>query len=330
MMIQRNSKLCDNQTIMSISFQAARRRLPEELLSRLQSEYSQPQMEKILRGFMEERHTVLRVNTLKTTVRDILEDLQKQAVQIQRIPVFPEAIILKNRRENWVESWSAYADGRIYLQGLSSQMPVLFLNPEPGDKVLDMTAAPGSKTTQIAASMNNQGEILANELNEIRHERLKFNLERQGVLIAQTRLGDGAQIGSEKPAYFDKILLDAPCSAEGRIQVSSGRSFAFWSEKNIREHAKLQRRLLRSAHEALKPGGILVYSTCTLAVEENEMMLDWFLKNYSDMTLQPLQLEFPHLLPVVTTDSLKPDTCIKAAPSNLCEGFFIAKMVKKA
>ena len=117
---------------------------------------------------------------------------------------------------------------------------------------------------------------------------------------------------------FDRILADVPCTAEGRIDLSDPRSFTFWSQKNITEHAKLQRRLLRSAFKMLKPGGTLVYSTCTLAPEENEEQMKWFVEEHPSLKIEPITL------PVSPVRPTKYGTII--LPSADCEGFFVAKL----
>ena len=126
----------------------------------------------------------------------------------------------------------------------------------------------------MAAMMNNHGYILANELDSLRCERLKYNVDKLGARIVEVSNGRGEVLGKKYENTFDKVLLDAPCSGEGRFLATDARTYRSWSEKTVKELAKLQRKLLKSAVTALKPGGEMVYSTCTLNREENEEILD--------------------------------------------------------
>lgn len=303
-------------------------------IERLHAQFPQNIVEQIFRGFSNEKRPVIRINTLKTNTQEMMSFFREKNIQFERIPFLPDALIIKNKKERDFEDMEIYTQGKIYFQGISSQIPVLFLAPKAGEKVLDVSAAPGSKTTQIGIMMRNTGEILANELDAIRLERMKYNLEKQGISIAETRLGDGSVLGNEYPEAFDKVLLDAPCSAEGRINMKEIRTFKFWSEKNIKENSQLQKRLFLSAYKALKKGGTLVYSTCTLAPEENEKIVDWALGRFEDLSVKKISLDFKYLLPIVTqfresTFHPQVKNCLKAAPSDVSEGFFIACFEKK-
>lgn len=300
--------------------------LPNGLVERLVAEYGVHLFEAILKGFVCEKLPAIRINTLKTDVQEIMRIFRELNVRFERIKFLPDSLIILNQNERFFENLEIYKSGKIYFQGISSQLPVLFLNPQPGERILDMCAAPGSKTTQACIQMKNHGEIVANEKDQIRFERLKYNLEKQGVTIAKVILGDACRLGEEYNAYFDKILLDVPCSAEGRIYVEDRRSFSFWSGKNINEHAKLQRRLMRAAVRYLKPGGILIYSTCTLAKEENEDVIKNALEEFAgSLRLEPIDLQgFKYKLPILS--GLR--DALKAMPSNISEGFFVAKMRK--
>lgn len=303
-----------------------KRTLPNGLVVRLETEYGLHVMEAILKGFAAQKLPSVRINSLKTDVQEIMRTFRELNVRFERVKFLPDALIILNKNERFFEELEIYKNGAIYFQGISSQLPVLFLNPQPGERILDMCAAPGSKTTQAGIQMKNQGEIVANEKNQIRFERLKYNLEKQGLTIAKVILGDACLLGEEYNAYFDKILLDVPCSAEGRINAEDQRSFSFWSLKNITEHAKLQRRLIRTAIRGLKPGGVLVYSTCTLAKEENEEVIKNALEGFAgSLRLESIDLpDFKYKLPIL--GGLR--GALKAMPSNISEGFFVAKMRK--
>lgn len=174
-----------------------------------------------------------------------------------------------------------FYDGKIYLQSIASLLPVFALEPESGETILDVCAAPGSKTTQIAMIMENIGRIFAIEQNQIRFDKLMHNCALQGATIvegvkmdARHWLADtGANVVVVDDAMdilFDRILLDAPCSAEGRIALNNEKTYGFWSLDNIIKKAELQSELLKMSFARLAVGGTLIYSTCTLAPEENE------------------------------------------------------------
>ncbi len=308
-----------------MSIVQTKRLLPAELVTRLQSGYGQFVFENILKGFSCERATVIRINTLKTNTQIMMNSLREMNVRFERIKFLPNSLIILNKDEKFFEKLPMYAKGEIYFQGISSQLPVMFLEPQPGERILDMCAAPGSKTAQMAISMQNKGEIVANEKDQIRHERLKYNLEKQGIGIASCVLGDGGELGEKYPEYFDKVLLDAPCSAEGRIQIQDQRTYKFWSEKVVNQNAKLQRRLFRTAVKVLKTGGTLVYSTCTLAPQENEQLIKTQLEEFQgSLKLEKIDLDFKYKLPVFEGMF----AAIKAMPSIISEGFFVAKLRK--
>ena len=207
-------------------------------------------------------------------------------------------------------------------------VPPLVLNPRSGEKVLDMTSAPGSKTTELACLMKNDGYILANELDKIRCERLKYNVEMQEAKIVEVINRRGEKLGNEYTEQFDKVLLDAPCSGEGRFVATKVQTYRGWSERTVNELVKLQKKLFESAYKSLKHGGFMVYSTCTINRHENEEVLEWALNNF-DIKLKDINLEIRNVLPG-DNQGLNRDIskAIKILPSKLMEGFFVALIYK--
>ncbi len=172
--------------------------------------------------------------------------------------------------------------GQIYVQSLSSMLPVEVLNPQPNEKILDLCAAPGSKTSFISQRMGNSGCIVANEISGSRSKKLVANLNRTGVsntIVTQT---DGVAMSAFLGQEFDRVLLDAPCSSEGFSRKDSKFFEKMWSEQKIFVAAKLQKKLIESAFEMLRPEGIMLYSTCTSAPEENEFVVQHLLDIYPD------------------------------------------------
>ena len=307
--------------------------LPEEFLSRLEAQFDQATYKKLLNGFKANRYTSARVNTIKTDIATVTRKLREKNIHAEQLPYLKNALVFKNHNEKLFEEMDMFKNGEIYLQSLSSQLPAIVLNPQSGEKVLDMTAAPGSKTTQIASMMGNNGEIVANELDNIRFERLKFNIQRQGVTNTITRLGNAITLGNEFPDMFDRVLLDAPCGGEGKMHTEYPSTYRFWSVKFIHQHSRLQKQLFLSAYRALKPGGAMVYSTCTLAPEENEKIVEWALTRFPDLKLKKIQLPIPGALPVLRkfldlTFSEELQKCLKVGPNEYFEGFFVANFEK--
>jgi NOL1/NOP2/sun family putative RNA methylase len=315
------------------SFRHLLQKLPAEFIERIRQEYDPTKAEKIMSGMMSERPVTLRVNTLKTNVRDVMKVFQSTNLKFDRVLWYNDALTMKTVRENDLEKHPLYQEGHIYLQSLSSMIPPLVLDPKPGAQVLDLTAAPGSKTTQLAALMQNQGGILANEINAIRVERLEYNIAKQGATIVKVRHGDGKRLEENWHQYFDAVLLDAPCSGEGLFLSSDPKTYRFWNPRKVRELAAEQKKLLRTALWALKPGGSIVYSTCTLAREENEAVLDWAFEKYgSELKAEPINLPVPGAEPGLAmgeSGTLNYRNYLRIYPSPLMEGFFVAKLRKQ-
>lgn len=311
-----------------LSIKEMRNRLPKEFMEFLYEKYTPVKVDQILLGMTPERYTTLRVNTLKYDIQSLMKYFKEKNIKFERVPWYTDGLIIKNANEKQIQKLDIYEKGYIYLQSLSSMIPPLVLNPKEGEKVLDLTAAPGSKTTELAALMRNKGYILANELDKIRYERLKYNIEAQGAKIVEVVNGRGEKIGDNYPETFDKVLLDTPCSGEGRFIVNSLATYRDWSPKKVKELSKLQKKLFESAYKALKPNGIMVYSTCTLNEEENELILDWAIKNLNvklldiDIQIKNAQKGFTENIDQTINKS------IRILPSKDTEGFFVAKLKK--
>ena len=178
----------------------------------------------------------------------------------------------------------------------------------------------------MAAIMENKGYILANELDSIRCERLKYNVEKLGAKIVEVCNERGEKIGNKYENYFDKVLLDAPCSGEGRFLATDPKTYRNWSEKTVKELAKLQKKLLKSAYMSVKDGGEIVYSTCTLNKEENEEILEWAIEELKVKILK-INLVIKNSLNAISElDEVK--NAIRLLPTKETEGFFIARLKK--
>ena len=304
-------------------------RLPEEFVDNLYTMFSPGVVDNIFRGIAERRYTTIRVNTLKYNIQDLMKYFKEINIKFERILWYKDALIIKNANEKEIQKLDIYKNGYIYHQSLSSMVPPLVLDPKEGECILDVTAAPGSKTTQMAALMNGKGYILANELDKLRCERLKYNVIVQGAKIVEVINGRGEKLGEQYNEKFDKVLLDTPCSGEGRFSIYNVQTYKSWSTRTVKELTKMQKKLFKSAYNALKPNGTLVYSTCTLNKEENECILDWAINNFN-IKLVPLNIEIREGIPAFNNGLDKSiNNAMRILPSKNMEGFFVSKFIKK-
>lgn len=311
-----------------VSITQIKNKLPEEFMDNLYEMFSPGTVDNILRGIAEKRFTTLRVNNLKYNIQDLMKYFKDINIKFDRVLWYKDALVIKNANEKDLQKLEIYKEGKIYLQSLPSMIPPLVLAPAEGDRVLDLTAAPGGKTTEMASIMNGKGYILANELDKLRCERLKYNVEMQGADIVEVVNGRGEKIGENYKEQFDKVLLDAPCSGEGRFTIYNVQSYKQWSMKTVNELVKTQKKLFKSAYEALKPGGTLVYSTCTLNKLENERIIDWALNNFN-IKQERIDLDIKQAVPAFSNGFDKNvGKAIRILPSKDMEGFFVAKFTK--
>lgn len=310
--------------------------LPEQFIERTKRVVPTELQTQVLESFCQKRPTTLRVNTLKSTRDKVATTLLSLGLKFESPEWYPMAFIISGdpfETLGLVMATEMYKNGEIYVQNLSSMIPPLVLDPQPGSRVLDIAAAPGSKTTQMAMMMEDSGEIIANDLSPIRIYKLKANLAGQGVTHTTTNRMPGQFLWKRFPHYFDKALVDAPCSLEGTIYTERPKSYAMWSVHKIKDLSQRQRYLLRSAISATKVGGEIVYSTCTLAPEENEGVIDWILAK-ENVEIVPVKIPGLVSSPGITQwGNAKPydprvTSCLRIYPTELMEGFFVAKLRK--
>jgi 16S rRNA (cytosine1407-C5)-methyltransferase len=223
-----------------------------------------------------------RVNTLKSPVGDFLAWGTSREWKLESVPWCSEGYFVdRENREEALGKDLLHVLGHTYMQEAASMLPVALLDPKPGEAILDMSSAPGSKTTQIAARMQNQGVLVANDVQEKRLWALVSNLQRAGVINVLVTKKVGQWFARNMTERFDRVLCDAPCTAQGTARKDSD-ALLYCSDDNIGKMSRLQLELLESAIDATKVGGRIVYSTCTLTPEENEAVLGSILNKYSD------------------------------------------------
>ncbi len=288
---------------------------PDTLLTRLRAEYGDALTEEILAGFAVRRPVTLRVNTLRSTRAQVTQALTDAGIAFEPVPWYDDALILPHAREDDVRALPLYEAGWVYLQGLSTMLPALLVDPQPGETILDMAAAPGGKTTQLAALSGDQALITACERDAGRAERLRFNLTRQGAGRVNVLRQDARQL--DDFFSFHKILLDAPCSGSGTVLLCEGEKPRRMTPDWLRRTAQTQLALFRKAMKLLSPGRELVYSTCSILQEENEQIVRSALRDGAQ--LLPITHPAASCLPLLPT-TLPGTLCIKPTP--LYEGFF--------
>ncbi len=274
----------------------------------------------------------IRVNTLKTTVKQVKESMIKKDWILEQVPWCKQGFWIthkENRRDigNTIE----HSLGYIFVQDAASMIPPLVLDPKPNELVLDMCAAPGSKATQIAQHMENKGILIANDYKGMRISALGINMQRLGVTNNVISLMEGRFF---KDFKFDKILVDAPCSGTGTIRKSL-KTTKQWSINLLKNLSGVQRQLLKTAFDNLKEGGTLVYSTCSCEPLENEAVVSWLLETYENAYVEKIKLKGLNTSqPILEFDNIKfnpqVSNTLRIWPyDNDTEGFFVAKINKK-
>ena len=271
----------------------------------------------------------IRVNKLKISVKELKQRLESQRFHLTQIPWIKEGFWIQGLRTD-LGNLEEHSLGYFYVQEAASMIPPLALQPQEDSLVLDMAAAPGSKTTQLASMMNNQGIIIANDITHTRLKSLTINLQRCGVRNTIITLMKGHKFSLEA----NKILLDAPCSGTGAIRKSL-KTITIWNQDVIKRLAGAQRQLLQTGFNCLEPSGVLVYSTCSISPEENEAVVSWLLEKNQEAKLEQIHLEGLKTSPIVLeygkekySEELK--RCIRIWPQdNDTEGFFIARIKKE-
>jgi len=230
----------------------------------------------------------IRINPFWDNKNELINQLKDYGVALESVPNLPDTykVMLGNEI---IGKTIEFIMGAYYIQSLSSMIPPIILSPNEKDVVLDLCAAPGSKTTQIGELMNNKGMLIANEPSADRLKMLVHNIDKTGLINAGVTQTRGEWLSRFYHNYFDKILVDAPCSALGVLQ-KKGEVSNWWSEDRVDVLARIQLMLISSAIKMVKVGGEVVYSTCTLTPEENELIINHIVKKYP---IEILDIELP-------------------------------------
>lgn len=317
----------------------------EELLAQ---QYEAADVERILDGCHTRRAVTLRANTLLSSRAEVAAALDDAGIAYDSVLWYDDAFVIREARERDLWELPIYQQGGVYLQSLSSMMPALILDGQAGEDICDMCAAPGGKTTQIAALTDNKAYVTACEMHAPRAEKLEHNLRKLGTKGVTVMRTDARQL--DEFFSFDRVLLDAPCSGSGTLHAGDERTAKRFTPKLLQKTQKSQRALFSKALGMLKPGSTLVYSTCSVLACENEDIVEQGLRQMrkkGTFELQPIiaprenetenaasdagtstdkayfTAEQATELPLLPT-RLEGTLCL--APTGLCEGFFIAKI----
>lgn len=290
------------------------------LFEMLKNQYNLQDVENIIKGLERKKKVTFRINALKTNSFDVERNLKENSIEFEKVPWYDYAYIIKNVDENFIRKMEIYKNGEIYLQSLSSMIPAIILDPKENENILDMTAAPGGKTTQIAALSCNKALITACEKNKIRYDRLKYNIEKQSARV--NVLCEDARVLDDFFS-FDKILLDTPCSGSGTLDLNTDISRKF-SKELVDRSIKTQEILFKKAVKILKKGHEMVFSTCSILKNENETNLKKAIDK-KIVEVVPINLDMFSNIPTLQNGI---QGTITICPNENYEGFFVARLRK--
>ena len=320
------------------------KRLDKKIIDKLELVYDKNELKIVEKGFLTPNSTVFRINTLKDDY-DVLENFKWYGYELEKVPYMENAYKIIKEWTLKIALMKSFKKWYIYIQGITSQIPVELIDlPEDVSefKVLDLTAAPGGKTTQISARMNNRWTIIANEKNSIRLEKLKYTVDKQGATNVQIVRFDANNLAKQfGENMFDVVIADLPCSAEWRINLEKEKSYKYLEKEWInKRNYKSQQEILKNTISLLKTWGQLIYSTCTIDPLENEWIVHFILSHFSEMEVSDISEYFDRdLLKDISKQWIKNykkqifrnevKNTFRILPSESTEWFFVAKFIKK-
>ena len=290
------------------------------------------QVREVFRGA---RPTSIRVNRLldEDTYQETLRVVREKAPSAVPVDWCPHAFLWPEA-DGFDDLLELAHQGRVYLQNASSLLPPVALDPRPGDSILDVAAAPGGKAFHLAARVGNDCRLWLNDGSAARARKTADLARTYGVRYEEFTTHPAQYLDKSLPAAsFDRILLDVQCSGEGRVDLRRPATLKYWSEERIEKYKFLQTKMLSVAYKLLRPGGVMVYSTCTLSPEENEFPVSRNLERHPDLTVEPLGVSEPSFRPGLTSwRTMRFDPrlthAVRVAPTDVFEGFFVARLVK--
>lgn len=296
--------------------------MPKWLVQRFLEQYGFEKTEKMLEAFLKEKPTTIRIREYLVEKEAVLESLRSQKVTVEKAPYVENAYYLKDY--DYLPALDAFRVGSIQVQDVSSMLVGDIAAPKEGDYVIDLCAAPGGKTLCIADKLKGTGRVDARDISRTKTDYIRENAIRQNFLNVVVTEKDATQLDSDSLEEADIVLADVPCSGLGVMGRKTDIKYKLNPAK-IQELAGLQREILEQASTYVKPGGTLIYSTCTIGKEENQDNVEWFLEHY------PYELESldPYLCEELRSETTKKGYLQLLPGVHKCDGFFIARLKRK-
>lgn len=308
--------------------------LPAAFWERLEAWVEPTRLPRVRASFAQPKQVAFRVNRLLAEPQSVVAELEQAGLQLQPLPWLAEGFYVADAQRELLTRHPLVERGHLYIHNPSSMLATWVLDPQPGETVMDLAAAPGGKTLHMAAQMRGEGFLSAVEPVQSRFYKLKENLRRGGASFVRTYPLDGRQVPRKTGPRFDRILLDAPCSGEARFHTSDPAAHQHWGTRKIRECRGKQTGLIQAGWEALRPGGRLLYCTCSFAPEENESVVATLLQQAADSaTIVPIDLPIEHWqagLAHWQGESFPAQLagCRRILPDELHDGLFMALLQK--
>ena len=300
--------------------------MPEWIIEELKKEGKTFQeIEEICIASNQKPELSIRINSLKTNREELIKQLQKRKIIIEE-GILKDFLRIKKARS--IENWEEFQNGEFTIQDEAAGLIAVVLDPKPKEKVLDACSSPGGKTTYLAQMMKNQGEIEAWDIHNHRVKLVEQTAKRLGITIIKTKVQDATKYQEEKNNYFDKILLDVPCLGIG---VLKRKPDIKWQKKkeDMKEIIKVQEEILKQCAKYLKPRGELVYSTCSILKEENENIIEKFVKENPNFEIIKIENNFAEK-ENFWKKFIVNQKYLQVYPNGKTDGFFICKLHKKA
>lgn len=279
----------------------------------------------------DEKKSILRLNTLRPDYTAIVKQLTELS-KLKQITWYKNAYYIESGKSNLTKS-PYFDQGYYYIQNASSLVPPLVLDPKPNEVILDMCAAPGGKTIQLAEMTNNEAFLYINDESRQRLSIMQGQLKKYGVRVLHAFNQPAQFLGKHTTQTFDAILIDAPCSSEGLVNFSNTDPLEFWNMKKIRRLSKIQKMIISEAYKLLNPGGRIVYSTCTISPEENEEVIDYILNKHNDLHTEKIEMKDIPSLPardnwLDTIYNSEVKKAIRIIPTEYFRPFFVCILRK--
>ncbi len=298
--------------------------MPQWILDMWLKQYPKDTVEQMLEAFLAEKPTAVRMNLDRASAEEITEVLKNQGVTVEESPLSPRSLLISGY--DYLESLDAFRNGWIQVQDTSSSFVGDVAEPEPGDTVLDVCGAPGGKSLHLADKLKGTGLVVVRDLTEAKVALIEDNIARTGYENIRAEVWDALELDSSWIQKADIVIADLPCSGLGIIGKKPDIKYQASPEK-IRELAKLQREMLSAVSQYVKPGGRLIYSTCTISPMENQEQREWFLETFPEFS--PVNLK--GRLGEAVNEETMADGYIQLLPGVYpCDGFFIAGFLRKA